>query len=225
MLLPAVPRVDLHDARRNLRPPGRAQRHQLVAALNHAVIAGFRVALPQLAHRLGDRLIQREAETDVLQNHREEHRGIAATARGQEYAVIHGKITVLNDIAALIVRNIAIMDEAQPVGEERLLVLQNQRQMRAGETEMPQRAASRLLGEIFKHRVVQCRRSGLVQASAGFRRRRAAIPAVRRFLRRAQRSGAPAVIVDHAHCTEVLDSLTAQHILQTAVETRSRITQ
>lgn len=118
--------------------PAAHQSDELVLALDHAVVAGLRIAFAQFTHRLRDRLVECETKTDVLQDHCEENGGIGTSASGLHDVGIDRERAVGNDVATLIVGNIAIVEEAQSVGVERLLVFENQRQVRAGQTQVPQ---------------------------------------------------------------------------------------
>ena len=125
----AVLVVDFHDALGRDLTTGRAQSDELVLALDHAIVAGLRIAFAQFAHSLRDRLVECETKTDVLQNHCKENGGIGTAAGRLHDARIDRERTVGDDVAALLVGDIAIVDEAQSVGVERLLVLENQRQV------------------------------------------------------------------------------------------------
>ena len=59
-----------------------------------------------------------------------------------------------DDVATLIVGNITIVDEAQSVGVERLLVFENQRQVRAGQTQVPQASTSRSVRKLVENRIM-----------------------------------------------------------------------
>lgn len=142
--------VDFGDALGSDLTAGRAQGDELVLALDHAVVAGLRIAFAQFAHGLRHRLVECEAKADVLQDDGEENGGIGTAASGLHDARIDRERAVRNDVAALVVRNVAIVDEAQAVRIEGLLVLKNQRQVGAGQAQMPQAAARRVLASSSK---------------------------------------------------------------------------
>ena len=165
----AVLVIDFHNALGRDLTTGRAQSDELVLALDHAVVAGLRIAFAQFTHRLRDRLVECETKTDVLQDHCEENGGIGTAASGLHDVGIDRERAVGDDVATLIVGNIAIVDEAQSVGVERLLVFENQRQVRAGQTQVPQASTSRSVRKLVENRIMSGCDRVLVDGGAGFR--------------------------------------------------------
>ena len=186
-------------------------------ALDHAVVAGLRIAFAQFAHSLRDRLVECETKTDVLQNHCEENGGIGTAAGGLHDVRIDRERTVGDDIAALIVGDIAIVDEAQSVGVERLLVLENQRQVRAGQAQVPQASTSRSVRKLVENRIMSGRDRVLIDGGAGFRSGSATVTQVRRLARHGDQCGTPAIVMDFAQIPEIAYGLHAEHAIETGV--------
>ena len=185
--------------------------------MDHAVVAGLRIAFAQFAHGLRHRLVECEAKADVLQDDGEENGGIGTAASGLHDARIDRECTVRNDVAALVVRNVAIVDEAQAVRIEGLLVLKNQRQVGAGQAQVPQAAARRSVGELVENRIMTGGDGVFVDRGAGFRSRRTAVATVWRFVWHGDQRGAPAVVVDLAQISEIAHVLHAEHAIEVGV--------
>ena len=218
----AVLVIDFHNALGRDLTTGRAQSDELVLTLDHAVVAGLRIAFAQFAHRLRDRLVECETKTDVLQDHCEENGGIGTAASGLHDVGIDRERAVGDDVATLIVGNIAIVDEAQSVGVERLLVFENQRQVRAGQTQVPQASTSRSVRKLVENRIMSGCDRVLVDGDAGFRGGSATVTQVRRLARHGDQRGAPAIVVDFAQIPEIAYGLHAEHAIETGVASGCR---
>ena len=127
-----------------------------------------------------------------------------------------------DDVATLIVGNIAIVDEAQSVGVERLLVFENQRQVRAGQTQVPQASTSRSVRKLVENRIMSGCDRVLVDGGAGFRGGSATVTQVRRLARHGDQRGAPAIVVDFAQIPEIAYGLHAEHAIETGVASGCR---
>ena len=116
------------------------------------------------------------------------------------------------------------MDEAQPVREERLLVLQNQRQVGAGETQVPQATACGVVRKVTENRVMAGGQCALVQFRAGLGL--AYLAGGKRQLSGVrQQRDTPTVIVNLAEIPEIRHLVHAQDVVEAQVESRCRVSQ
>ena len=139
--------------------------------------------------------------------------------------MIHGVGTIGHNVAAAGIGNIAIVDKAQTVGIERVLVLHDERQIGAGQAQMPNGAASRLASQSFKRAVGACGDGGLVDFRAGFRSGRATVAHVWRRRGIRELGHTPAVVVDLGQFAEILDIALTQHGVKAQVEPCRRVSQ
>ena len=152
-----------------------------------------------------------------MQDHGEENGRIGTAAGGLHDVRVNREGTVGDDVTPLIIGDVTVVDEAQAVGVERLLILENQRQIRAGQTQMPQAASGRGAGKLVENRVMTGGNRVLVDRGTGFRRRRATVTTVRGFLRNGDQGGSPAVIMHLTEITEFAYGLHAEHTIETGV--------
>ena len=203
----------------------RLEHDELVAALDYAVVAGIRVCAPQFAHRLSERLLEFVAITEVLQHNGEVDRGIRTSTRGLHERVVHRVCAVRRDVAPLRITDVSIVNEAQSARVERLLVLQHERQIRAGQSQMPDSAAHRHACQVAENRVVARGDCIAVDRRAGGWRGRAAIGHMGSLVRLLHHGRSPTVVVNLAQLAEGVGALRTQHLAQRDVLVRGRVSQ